>query len=150
MTDNNLIFCDYNNAYFEKCIKIFDLNCPKYFAINERQDYIEFLQNSPESYKVGFINEEAVAVFGLDIAPETNHARITWIITSPSVQAKGIGTDMMSLAKKMAKNINIEVIDIAASHLSAPFFAKFGAKKVAEIKNGWGLDMHRVDMELPL
>lgn len=57
---------------------------------------------------------------------------------------------MMSLAKKMAKKINMQIIDIAASHLSAPFFATFGAKKVAEIKHGWGLDMHRIDMELPL
>ncbi|CCQ10838.1 hypothetical protein PALB_17120 [Pseudoalteromonas luteoviolacea B = ATCC 29581] len=44
----------------------------------------------------------------------------------------------------------MKVIDIAASHLSAPFFEKFGEKTIKEITDGWGLDMHRVDMELLL
>ena len=57
---------------------------------------------------------------------------------------------MVSYAKKMAKDSNMKVIDIAASHLSAPFFEKFGAKTIKEITDGWGLDMHRVDMELLL
>lgn len=91
-----------------------------------------------------------MAVFGLDIDPKINRARITWIMTSPRVQANGIGTAMMSYAKKMAKDSNIKVIDIAASRLSAPFFEKFGAKTIKEITDGWGLDMHRVDMELLL
>ncbi|MGI2228074.1 MULTISPECIES: hypothetical protein [Pseudoalteromonas] len=38
-------------------------------------------------------------------------------MTSPRVQANGIGTAMMSNAKKMAKDSNMKVIDIAASHL---------------------------------
>jgi hypothetical protein len=41
-------------------------------------------------------------------------------------------------------------IDIAASHLSAPFFTRFGAKEVRCTKDGWGAGMHRVDMLLPL
>ena len=40
---------------------------------------------------------------------------------------------MMSYAKKMAKDSDMKVIDIAASHLSAPFFEKFGAKTIIEI-----------------
>ncbi len=44
MTENNLIFCDYSNSHLEDCLKLFDQNCPKYFATNERQDYIAFLQ----------------------------------------------------------------------------------------------------------
>ncbi|WP_408003019.1 GNAT family N-acetyltransferase [Pseudoalteromonas sp. P1-26] len=54
-------------------------------------------------------------------------------MTSPRVQANGIGTAMMSYAKKMAKDSDMKVIDIAASHLSAPFFEKFGAKTILEI-----------------
>ena len=150
MTENNLIFCDYSNSYLEDCLKLFDQNCPKYFATNERQDYIAFLQKQPKQYKIGLIHGQAVAVFGLDIDPKINRARITWIMTSPRVQANGIGTAMMSYAKKMAKDSNIKVIDIAASHLSAPFFEKFGAKTIKEITDGWGLDMHRVDMDLLL
>ena len=101
-------------------------------------------------YKIGLLQGAAVAVFGLDIESKLNHARITWIMTCPSMQGKGIGSEMMSYAKKMAKDEKVDVIDIAASHLSAPFFERFGAKIIRQINNGWGLNMHRVDMELHL
>jgi hypothetical protein len=39
-------------------------------------------------------------------------------------------------------------LHIAASHKSAPFFAKFGAQELTTIVNGWGPAMHRVDMLL--
>jgi hypothetical protein len=37
-------------------------------------------------------------------------------------------------------------VKIAASHLSAPFFAKFGAVPLRTTDDGWGPGMHRVDM----
>ena len=43
---------------------------------------------------------------------------------------------------------SIDKISIAASHLSVPFFATFGAITVHEIEHGWGKDMHRIDMVL--
>lgn len=49
MTENNLIFCAYSNSYLEDCLKLFDQNCPKYFATNERQDYIAFLQKKAQA-----------------------------------------------------------------------------------------------------
>jgi len=150
MIDNKLIFNDYSNFYFDECLALFDKNCPEFFATNERLDYVEFLKKQPETYKVGLIEGKTVAVFGLDIEPKHGRARITWIMTCPSMQAKGLGSQMMSYAKAMAKDNKLNVINIAASHLSAPFFEKFGANKIRAIKDGWGLNMDRVDMELPL
>ena len=42
------------------------------------------------------------------------------------------------------------LIEIAASHKSAPFFAKFGATVTAHTVDGWGNGMDRIDMELLL
>ena len=56
----------------------------------------------------------------------------------------------MSRAIDHAKRLNIPQIKIAASHLSAPFFAKYGAVELNHIPDGWGEDMHRIDMELNL
>jgi len=55
---------------------------------------------------------------------------------------------MMKFVKEFATQENLKVIDIAASHLSSPFFSKFGAITKNTIKDGWGIGMHRVDMEL--
>ena len=43
MTDNNLIFNSYSDAHLDECLTLFDKNCPKFFATNERQDYDDFL-----------------------------------------------------------------------------------------------------------
>ncbi|WP_434949804.1 GNAT family N-acetyltransferase (plasmid) [Shewanella sp. HL-SH4] len=129
---------------------LFDKNCPEFFANNERQDYVEFLEKQGKTYKVGQIESEIVAVFGLNIDEKNNRANITWIMTCPSVHGKGLGSQMVSYAKKIAVDNNVTHIDIAASHLSAAFFEKFGAKKTTEIKDGWGPNMHRVDMVLSL
>ncbi|QDE31982.1 GNAT family N-acetyltransferase [Shewanella polaris] len=150
MTDNKLVFLDYCDLYFEECIALFDKNCPEFFANNERQDYVEFLEKQAKTYKIGQIEGKIVAVFGLDIDEKNNRASITWIMTCPSVHGKGLGTQMISYAKNIAVDCKVTHIDIATSHLLTAFFEKFGAKKTTKIKDGWGPNMHRVDMVLPL
>lgn len=54
----------------------------------------------------------------------------------------------MSYVKQYALDIESVGIDIAASYLSASFFKKFGAIETNYIKDGWGANMHRVDMEV--
>lgn len=62
----------------------------------------------------------------------------------------GTGTAIMERITGRAQEWGLLVIDIAAGHRSAPFFAKFGATTVATTEDVWGPDMHRVDMELPI
>ena len=62
----------------------------------------------------------------------------------------GIGSAMMQRALAQAGDLGLKQIVIAASHLSAPFFVKFGAVVVSETHDGWGPGMHRWDMELHL
>ena len=56
----------------------------------------------------------------------------------------------MCCVKELAEVKGVVAIDIAASHLSAPSFGKYGAKALRTIRNGWGSNMHRIDMELVL
>ena len=56
----------------------------------------------------------------------------------------------MENIKKIALINKLFTIDIAASHLSAPFFKKFGAIEIKIIEDGWGKGMHRVNMKLKL
>lgn len=129
-------------------LNLFDENNPEFFAEDERADYTAFLEQNPSGYKVGLIDEEVACAFGLDV--QENRARITWIKVSQSVKGRGIGNKMMVNAIEESKSSGVQVIDIAASHLYAPFFAKYGAVVVQETEDGWGPDMHRVDMEIRL
>jgi GNAT superfamily N-acetyltransferase len=79
-----------------------------------------------------------------------NVKTLCWIMLDPRTQGIGIGSKIMERAIHLARASQTDVVKIAASHKSAPFFAKFGARPVKFTKDGWGPGMDRVDMELPL
>ena len=46
-------------------LSIFDKNCPDFFAPNERDDLIEFLEEYADGYRVCIHNDNVVGAFGL-------------------------------------------------------------------------------------
>lgn len=144
---NNIHFRDFMPSDREVCLHIFDENCPSYFAINEREDYADFLDCCPEGYEVCVVNNHVVGAYG--ITEKNQHiVNLNWILISPKTQGVGVGHQFMTRAIERANHLKVSKINIAASHLSAPFFSKYGAKEVGNMPDGWGVGMHRVDMEL--
>ncbi len=139
-------FRPYTQADEVACLRNFDANCPEFFAPEERQDYQEFLRTSPAGYEVCEVAGEVVGAFGL-IQCEGNW-RLNWILLAPETQGQGVGRGMMQRIMQRARQAEAGIVLIAASHLSAPFFAGFGAVELSRTEHGWGPDMHRVDMEL--
>lgn len=146
MSQNGLVFEPYDQSHFEGCLALFDRNTPAYFATNERNDYIEYLRSDPAGYQVALAQQKPVAAFGL--AGQGDLGRISWIMVCPAAKGQGVGAQMMERAQWSAAEANFKCLSIAASHLSAPFFARFGAEEIKFIPDGWGAGMHRVDMEL--
>jgi len=138
----------YDGRYFDDCLAIFDANCPKYFAENERSDYQEFLEAGSINYFVGILESAVVSAFGLTSNTKKNMGRLSWILVSPEFKDHGIGNRMMNFVINLANKRKLSNIKISASHLSAPFFKKYDAKEIKRIENGWGSGMHRIDMEL--
>ena len=141
-------FIAYDTSFLDDCLRLFDENCPQYFAKNEKEDYLHFLKALPSSYYVVMVDKLIVSAFGLSIDTLAQRGRLSWILVSPNAKGTGLGVQMMAFAKNKAIENHLLVIDIAASHLSAPFFAKFGAQTQKQTLDGWGRGMHRVDMEL--
>ena len=150
MKTEELQFRMYDSSRLDACIELFDENCPQFFAKNEREDYLEFLRSQPGTYEVGLSNGQIVAAYGMSINLQLNRGRLSWIMVSPLSKGRGVGAGIMCRVKEIAEGKGVVAIDIAASHLSAPFFNKFGAKKLKTINDGWGPNMHRIDMELVL
>ena len=140
-------FRSYAAADLSQCLGLFDANCSEFFAPNERVDYAAFLHNEPEQYTVCVVAGRVEGAFGL-FTRERGGASLNWILLSPHVQGTGVGSQMMQRAMEEARRKDCRVIDIAASHKSAPFFARFGAIKISETADGWGPGMHRIDMQL--
>jgi GNAT superfamily N-acetyltransferase len=143
-----LAFRPYSSADLEPCLKLFEANCPAYFAANERADYEHFLAGGAPGYRVCETQSQIVGAFGL--AQESGACRVQWIMISPQVQRAGLGTTMMNEALAQARRSGARALLIAASHKSAPFFARFGARTVRDTPDGWGPGMHRIDMQLEL
>lgn len=145
----NIHFRQYQEPDRQACTTIFDANCPTFFARNERQDYEEFLDNVSADYEVCEVEGEVVGAFGL-FGNGENEKTLNWILLDPQTQGVGVGSKIMERVIQLSRTSRTSVVKIAASHKSAPFFAKFGALATSSINNGWGPGMDRVDMELGL
>jgi GNAT superfamily N-acetyltransferase len=150
MTNREIItFRPYLIADKTACLDIFDANCPASFAPGERDDYIEFLGVKAAVYEVCLADDKVAGAFGL-IGDTAERKSLRWILIDPSLQGKGIGRAMMGRVMDIANKSDATCLEIAASHRSASFFAKFGAESISFTDNGWGPNMHRIDMELLL
>jgi hypothetical protein len=90
-----------------------------------------------------------VGAYGL-YADGPDRLALRWIIVSAAAQQRGLGSMMMSRIVTGLRESEGVTLRISASHRSAPFFAKFGARELTTIPDGWGPGMHRVEMELLL
>lgn len=147
MTD--ITFRPYCSTDNEACSSIFDANCPGFFAPNERREYEEFLERVPDAYEVCEVNGTVLGAFGLFVDGK-NAKKLNWILLDPQTQGSGVGSKIMKRVIQTGRESQTRIVRIAASHKSAPFFAKFGATTTSSIKDGWGPGMDRVDMELRL
>ncbi|MEP7311923.1 MAG: GNAT family N-acetyltransferase [Pseudomonadota bacterium] len=142
-------FRRYASEDSETCLGLFDANCPEYFAPNERADYVQFLNMCPSGYELCLIDGQVAGAFGL-VGNDSSRRRLKWIMLNPRFQGLGAGRAIMKAIAVRASNAGVEIVDIAASQKSAPFFARFNAVTTAVTRDGWGPGMHRVDMEMSL
>ena len=145
----DITFRPYCRADHKTCTEIFDANCPEFFAPNERQEYEEFLERVSGEYEVCEIDGMVLGAFGLSVNGEDTKT-LNWILLDPQAQGVGAGSRIMERVIQLGRTSQTRVVKIAASHKSAPFFARFGATTTSSTKNGWGPGLDRVDMVLPL
>ena len=144
---SDITFRNYKARDKTACLNLFDENCPEYFAPNERTDFEKFLDSSPQNYQVCLKSDNIVGVFGV-FKKARKQSRLEWILLSHNAQGFGLGTIIMEKVLSLAHEQDADVIHIATSHKAYKFFEKKGANILSETKNGWGPDMHRIDMAL--
>src|SRR5438445_11914922 len=87
-------FRPYEAADRERCLALFDANCPAYFAANERGDYCAFLDSLPGDYAVVACGATIHGAFGLETT--ASNARLNWIMIDPACHGRGIGSAIMA------------------------------------------------------
>ena len=145
----SISFRPYCSVDKQACTSIFDANCPEFFAPNEREEYHKFLDCAPEGYEVCEVDGRVLGAFGL-FGDGEEAKTLNWILLDPQTHGMGVGSKIMERVIHLGRASEAKKVRIAASHKSAPFFSKFGARTTATSSDGWGPGMHRVDMVLPL
>lgn len=145
----DVVFRAYRTADKAHCLALFDENCPAYFAVNERNDYLDFLNSDIDGYELCLVEQNIVGAFGVH-RDGNNTARLHWILLKTTVQGRGIGSVVMRRVIQRSKALSANKVLIATSDKAFLFFESHGATVISEAKNGWGPGMHRLDMELRL
>ena len=148
-------FKPYSQGNMAACLELFDLNCPRFFAREERSDYSYFLQQLPDSrsthnvYLLGWREQRLIACFGVArVSSET--CALTWIMVHPEYQRQRCGEEMMAQLFTLAAAADYRKVVVSTSQHADQFFARFGAITLRSQNDGWGPGMHRVDMEIIL
>ena len=147
MNKTKLEFRNYKVSNYEECLELFEANCPAYFAVEEREDYREFLKSINDQYFLGYVNGSLICCFGI-----THHSKglssLSWIMVHPSQHKKGYGHQMMSHFFDNIQDQSLGKVLIATSQHATKFFEKYGAEQLEFTEDGWGKGMHKIDMEI--
>ncbi|MDP1727271.1 MAG: GNAT family N-acetyltransferase [Bacteroidota bacterium] len=155
---------NYNSADKQKCIEVFQSNCPKYFDKDELKLFINWLdhqQDKSVTYKSPtYTNSEKDAYFvieipeigvmgcgGFYIVKELNEARLAWGMIHADFHRQGYGKALYDYRKAMLdKNWPDHVITLGTSQHTYLFYEKMGMKVTATFKEGYGAGLDRYDM----
>lgn len=141
----------YTSPDKKEIINLLRLNTPQYFAPDEENDLIYYLDNFSDNYYVVEIKKKIVACGGFNLTEDGKTGKISWDIVHPNSQGAGIGTELTKYRIKELKNIEgIEIISVRTSQLVYKFYEKFGLQLREIIKDYWaeGFDMYRLDCKI--
>lgn len=135
----------------ESLIKLLRLNIPKYFAPEEEQDLIDYLDKHIYSYFVILLHNEIVGAGGFNISEDKTTGILSWDFFHPEHQGAGLGTTFTLYRIKKLKEIKtITKIMVRTSQLAYKFYQKFGFETQEIVKDYWGkdLDLYRMENSL--
>ncbi|MEM5563772.1 MULTISPECIES: GNAT family N-acetyltransferase [Psychroserpens] len=133
----------------EQLLKVFNLNVPKFFDKNETNDFLEYLEQKPETYLTIEDNNTIVVGTGYYVNEKDKSGRITWIFFDPNYSGQGLGKQSVDYClNALSKDKRVEKFIVTTSQLAYKFFEKFGytINRIEEDYWGEGLDLYEMEM----
>jgi predicted GNAT family N-acyltransferase len=141
----------YTPADEANCLRLFDSNTPKYFGVEERATFENFLKRRPCPFFVVEGEELVIACGGYFREPGSDEVTLAWGMVRGDLHRQGVGTFLLEERLKAIFNENPSArVVIDTSQYSQSFFARFGFKPTKLTQNYYAPGLHRVDMELEL
>lgn len=131
---------------------ILRLLTPKYFHPAEEPDYLAYLEQYFSNYYVVVDQDKVVAAGGFNLGFQGGRtARISWDLTHPQWQGKGLGKSLVLYRiRELQKNPAITEIEVRTSQLVYLFYEKMGFCLQKVEKNFWapGFDLYQMNLKL--
>ena len=132
----------------KEIIDLFRLNVPKFFANEEEEDLIQYLENEIELYYVLLFDGKIVGSGGINFENELKTGIISWDIIHLDFQGKKLGSQLLKHRIEKLKTIaSIQEIVVRTSQFTYQFYKKQGFEISEIIKDYWakGFDLYRMN-----
>lgn len=144
----------YTPVFKERCIEIFKSNMPKFFAAEELQPFIDFLDRDVEdNYFVVEKEGQIVACGGIFLEEETDEGGLAWGMVQIDQHKTGIGKMLTVYRLNLLKDVYPgKVYKVDTSQHTAGFYLKRGFKTIEVIPDGFakGIDKYVMKIEQSL
>jgi ribosomal-protein-alanine N-acetyltransferase len=146
-----LTFREYSSNDHDALQSLLYLNTPEYFAKEEKNDFIYYLENEVEYYYVGILGKQIVCSGGINFKNEPTAAFLSWDLVHPEFQGRGIGRALLQYRLEQLESIEgISKVIVRTSQLAWRFYEKSGFELIEVKKDHWakGLDMYYMQLNL--
>ncbi|MBP7272941.1 MAG: GNAT family N-acetyltransferase [Saprospiraceae bacterium] len=136
----------------QRIITLFQLNVPKYFALEEEADLQRYLSTSIDLYFVAECAGLIVGCGGINRLQEATVGCLSWDIMHPEWQGKGIGKALVQHRLQVLKSMSgIKKIMVRTAQFTYPFYEKCGFRVVEIVKDYWatGYDLYAMEYSVP-
>ncbi|WP_118976375.1 GNAT family N-acetyltransferase [Taibaiella koreensis] len=128
----------YQDTDGEAVLALLRSNTPDYFAPEEEQDLVLYLQRDAEHYFVLEDGGRLVACGGFNLWEEGAIARISWDMVQPEGQGKGWGSALVRFRLQEIKKIpTVTTIVVRTSQLAFRFYERFGFRTQEIVTDYW-------------
>ena len=136
----------FESRFKSELLTLFDLNCPAFFAPEERSDFLEYLGEKVEDYFVVFYQNKLVACGGINYPDGLARAVLSWDIIHPDFHKKGIGTNLVQYRIRHIQTKGVFQIGVRTSQMVYSFYEKNGFQLKQIQKEYWAIGYDLYDM----
>lgn len=144
----------YVTGDFSSCLSIFESNVPTYFALAEREQFVQFLETKDPLrylYFVSTLDGAVVACHGLELDAKNKRASFVWGMVDRAFHGRGVGTCITRERIKIAKETpNFAEVVLSTSQRTHGFYARHGFVVTKITPDGFGPGLDCYDMRLLL
>lgn len=150
----------------EKCLEVFESNCPLFFDKSELELFDKWLDHqggentdyrSPtyvntvkDAYYVMEDRElDIIGCGGFYIAKDQNEVRLAWGMIHSNFHRQGYGTTLFTYRRDIIKrDWPNHVLTLGTSQHTYKFYEKMGLTVTGSEKSGYGADLDKYDMKI--